>query len=127
MNHHHHHAVHPRFEHLVSPKHNVTNENQSQAHQMFRQIAGNTKATEHTVTGFTNPSSTGVLYASDRATANGWTFGDKAWANLGQGAPETSKIPGGSERLRSIVIDDDSDLEVRDLPTLTGFVRPADL
>ncbi|THH19479.1 hypothetical protein EW146_g1708 [Bondarzewia mesenterica] len=83
-------------------------EKDSEAHQIFRQSAGhNPKAVlpqtinpeEETVPGIQHPGSTGVIYCSDRAMANGFNYASShEWANLGQGAPEVGPIPGATER-----------------------------
>ncbi|KAJ3236530.1 hypothetical protein HDU78_004534 [Chytriomyces hyalinus] len=52
--------------------------------------------------GFDHPPTTGVIYVMDRATAKGWTYGDKSWGNFGQGAPEVGPIPDAIERPLSI-------------------------
>lgn len=38
----------------------------------------------------------------DRATAQGFSYDNKEWANFGQGAPEVGPIPGASPRPGSI-------------------------
>lgn len=49
---------------------------------------------EETVPGIEHPGSTGVIYCSDRAMANGFTYANASeWANLGQGAPEVGTLP----------------------------------
>ena len=64
---------------------------------------------EETVPGIVHPGSTGVIYCSDRASANGFSSATKnEWANLGQGAPEAGPIPGGSERPSSIPVPEES-------------------
>ncbi|ETW86171.1 hypothetical protein HETIRDRAFT_457659 [Heterobasidion irregulare TC 32-1] len=83
-------------------------EKDSEAHQIFRSSAGhNPKAVlpqtinpdEETVPGIQHPGSTGVIYCSDRAMANGFNYASShEWANLGQGAPEVGPIPGATER-----------------------------
>ncbi|KAI5478228.1 hypothetical protein MNV49_005293 [Pseudohyphozyma bogoriensis] len=83
-----------------------THEDHSEAHQVFRAQPGHGKGSGPSVgkeevdqvAGVTSPGSTGVLYCSERATANGWTFDNDEWANFGQGAPEVGPIPGGTER-----------------------------
>jgi hypothetical protein len=51
------------------------------------------------VPGVVHPGSTGVIYCSDRAAANGFTVAEAGeWANMGQGAPEAGPIPGSSNR-----------------------------
>jgi len=48
---------------------------------------------------------TGVIYVMTEATQRGFSYGDPAWANLGQGAPETGAIPDGPPRLSGITVD----------------------
>ncbi|KAL8281109.1 hypothetical protein RQP46_006467 [Phenoliferia psychrophenolica] len=82
-------------------------EDESAAHKLFRskpghQVKGQAvhkdAEKDPQVIGVESPGSTGVLYCSERATANGWTFENEEWANFGQGAPEVGPIPGGSDR-----------------------------
>ena len=88
---------------------------------------------EETVPGILHPGSTGVIYTSNRAAANGFTESDPEWANMGmsismwrddaasatvvlmsthllfatgQGAPEVGPIPGAPSRPTSISIAD---------------------
>ena len=64
---------------------------------------------EETVPGILHPGSTGVIYCSDRAMANGFSYADcHAWSNLGQGAPEVGPIPGAPERPTSFQMPEDS-------------------
>ncbi|KAF8205765.1 aminotransferase [Mycena galopus ATCC 62051] len=87
-------------------------EHESEAHQIFRQAAGHTvKASlpqtvnpdEETVPGIEHPGSTGVIYCSDRAMANGFSYAaSHQWSNLGQGAPEVGEIPNAAPRITSI-------------------------
>lgn len=61
-------------------------------------------------------SRTGVIYASTRAKQ--WGFkgpGDPDWGNLGQGAPETSVIPGQPERKTSVDTSDEHTNEYGDV------------
>lgn len=54
---------------------------------------------EETVPGILHPGSTGVIYCSDRAMANGFSYAAQhEWSNLGQGAPEVGPIPDGPPR-----------------------------
>lgn len=48
---------------------------------------------------------TGVIYVVAEAAKLGYHTGDPAWANLGQGMPETGPLPGGPARLPQIQID----------------------
>lgn len=64
---------------------------------------------EETVPGIVHPGSTGVIYCSDRAMANGFSYAQShQWANLGQGAPEVGDIPNAPPRPTSITIPTDS-------------------
>lgn len=64
---------------------------------------------EETVPGIEHPGSTGVIYCSDRAMANGFSYtSSHEWSNLGQGAPEVGPIPGAPERPNSIPMPLDS-------------------
>jgi len=61
------------------------------------------------VPGIEHPGSTGVIYCSDRAMANGFSYTcSHEWANLGQGAPEVGSIPGAPERPNTITVPVDS-------------------
>jgi len=51
---------------------------------------------------------TGVIYVMTEASRRGFTRGDAAWTNFGQGAPETGPLPGSPERVTSIDVDDAS-------------------
>ncbi|KAG5637760.1 hypothetical protein H0H81_003327 [Sphagnurus paluster] len=100
-------------------------EKESEAHQassvaesIFRQAAGHqpkgvnpemVNPDEETVPGIEHPGSTGVIYCSDRAMANGFSYANShEWANLGQGAPEVGPIPDAPARPNSIPIPVDS-------------------
>jgi len=88
-------------------------EKDSEAHRIFRAHPGHKSRgvmpqevhpEEETVPGIEHPGSTGVIYCSDRAMANGFTYTDPGWANLGQGAPEVGPIPGSPERSTTITV-----------------------
>ncbi|KAF7337977.1 hypothetical protein MVEN_02021300 [Mycena venus] len=108
-----------RFKDIVldAMKH-YKHEHESEAHQIFRQAAGHSvKAAlpqtinpdEETVPGIEHPGSTGVIYCSDRAMANGFSYAaSHEWSNLGQGAPEVGEIPNAAPRLTSIPLPTDS-------------------
>ncbi|OJA10209.1 hypothetical protein AZE42_05130 [Rhizopogon vesiculosus] len=95
-------------------------EKESEAHQIFRQQAGHQpkglnflpqtiNPEEETVPGIEHPGSTGVIYCSDRAIANGFSYASSHdWANLGQGAPEVGPIPNAPPRPDSIPMPVDS-------------------
>ncbi len=57
------------------------------------------------IPGFRRVPRTGVIYVMHRARREGYTPGDPAWANLGQGMPEAGPIPGAPPRIESIRID----------------------
>jgi aspartate/methionine/tyrosine aminotransferase len=48
---------------------------------------------------------TGVIYVMAEAAKAGYTPGDEHWVNLGQGMPETGKLPGGPARRAAVSID----------------------
>jgi aspartate/methionine/tyrosine aminotransferase len=48
---------------------------------------------------------TGVIYVMAEAAKLGYSAGDAQWINLGQGMPETGKLPGGPARRASVAID----------------------
>jgi len=93
-------------------------EKESEAHQIFRQAAGHqpkglvpetVNPDEETVPGIQHPGSTGVIYCSDRAMANGFNYAQAhEWANLGQGAPEVGPIPNAPDRPLAIPMPTDS-------------------
>ncbi|KAF8844423.1 PLP-dependent transferase [Paxillus ammoniavirescens] len=93
-------------------------EKESEAHQIFRQQAGHqpkgvlpetVNPEEETVPGIEHPGSTGVIYCSDRAIANGFSYANSHdWANLGQGAPEVGPLPNAPSRPDSVPIPIDS-------------------
>jgi hypothetical protein len=85
--------------------------------QIFRQAGGHqpkgvpqtVNFEEETVPGIEHPGSTGVIYCSDRAMANGFSYASShEWANLGQGAPEVGPIPDAPNRPTSIDMPTDS-------------------
>jgi hypothetical protein len=64
---------------------------------------------EETVPGIQHPGSTGVIYCSDRAQANGFNYASShEWSNLGQGAPEVGPIPGAPTRPTKVEYDFDA-------------------
>ncbi|EIN07107.1 aminotransferase [Punctularia strigosozonata HHB-11173 SS5] len=93
-------------------------ESDSEAHQIFREAAGHkprgvlpqtVNPEEETVPGVLHPGSTGVIYCSDRAMANGFSNATAhEWANMGQGAPEVGPIPDAPARPTSIEVPLDS-------------------
>ncbi len=48
---------------------------------------------------------TGVIYVMTEAKAAGYTPGDPAWTNFGQGQPETGDLPGATARVMNVQID----------------------
>ncbi|CBQ73069.1 conserved hypothetical protein [Sporisorium reilianum SRZ2] len=98
----------------------IHHEDQSEAHRIFRSHPGHNGARRAStistadVSAFKaqlshdeigerfpaiqHPGSTGVIYVTDRATSNGFYYGNPEWANLGQGAPEVGNIEGGAPR-----------------------------
>ncbi|KAJ7074080.1 aminotransferase [Mycena amicta] len=93
-------------------------EDDSEAHKIFRASAGHQPkhtapeavgADEETVPGILHPGSTGVIYCSDRAMANGFSYAaSHEWANLGQGAPEVGEIPNAPVRPKTVDLPVDS-------------------
>jgi N-succinyldiaminopimelate aminotransferase len=57
---------------------------------------------------------TGVIYVMAEAARRGYRPG-AGWANLGQGMPETGRLPGGPPRLEDVIIDP-ADLEYAPVP-----------
>ncbi|KAF5388925.1 hypothetical protein D9757_005131 [Collybiopsis confluens] len=96
----------------------MKHEKDSEAHQIFRQSAGHApkgvlpqtvNPDEETVPGIEHPGSTGVIYCSERAIANGFSYtAQHEWANLGQGAPEVGVIPNAPPRPTTIEMSEDS-------------------
>jgi aspartate/methionine/tyrosine aminotransferase len=56
------------------------------------------------IPGFRFVPRTGVIYVMHEAMAHGFSYDDPAWANLGQGSPETGPIPGAPPRIEQVVI-----------------------
>lgn len=82
-------------------------EKDSKAHQLFRSYPGHDHSTGDSsgahpgagkMPGITSPGATGVIYCTDRAMANGFTYDSQEWVNLGQGAPEVGPIPDAPKR-----------------------------
>jgi aspartate/methionine/tyrosine aminotransferase len=74
--------------------------------------------------GFRNVPRTGVIYVMTEAAKRGFNEDRHLWANLGQGAPETSEIEGAPERIKSISFstDDHEYAPVAGLPELRDAV-----
>eukprot|EP01103_Thecamoeba_quadrilineata_P003721 TRINITY_DN13472_c0_g1_i1.p1 TRINITY_DN13472_c0_g1~~TRINITY_DN13472_c0_g1_i1.p1 ORF type:complete len:472 (-),score=86.61 TRINITY_DN13472_c0_g1_i1:49-1464(-) len=81
-------------------------EQNSQSHQTLRSYPGNNNppSEEKKIHGIEHPSSTGVIYVMDRAMHEGFSYGNKEWANFGQGAPEVGHIEGCNDKPTSIQI-----------------------
>lgn len=60
---------------------------------------------------------TGVIYVMTEAARRGYFYGNAAWANLGQGAPETGALEGGPPRVTQINLNDE-DHEYAPVPGL---------
>jgi aspartate/methionine/tyrosine aminotransferase len=56
------------------------------------------------IPGFRQVPRTGVIYVMHKATLRGFHYDNPAWANLGQGAPETGPLPGAPPRIEQISI-----------------------
>ncbi|PWN53857.1 PLP-dependent transferase [Violaceomyces palustris] len=84
----------------------IHHETESEAHRIFRNHPGHgrdrDKKEEEHLPGIKHPGSTGVIYVTDRASANGFYYGNPEWGNLGQGAPEVGDIPGAVPKPDSI-------------------------
>ncbi|PVF95854.1 PLP-dependent transferase [Serendipita vermifera] len=89
----------------------MKNEGDSEAHQIYRSYTGHgvkgqpatINPDEETIPGVVHPGSTGVIYCTDRAIANGFSYADShSWSNLGQGAPEVGPIPDAPPRPTTI-------------------------
>ncbi|MCB9682578.1 MAG: pyridoxal phosphate-dependent aminotransferase [Alphaproteobacteria bacterium] len=67
---------------------------------------------------------TGVIYVMTEAARAGYTPTDPAWANLGQGAPETGPLAGAPARIQSVDLthDDHEYAPVDGLPELRDAV-----
>ncbi|GAA6008137.1 hypothetical protein JCM11491_001898 [Sporobolomyces phaffii] len=105
-------------------------ESSSEAHQLFRSRPGHSHHSKgkepHVVPGVVHPGSTGVLYVTERATANGFSAASSEWANFGQGAPETGPIPGIAPRPTTINLEELSQqagCDVNEYAPATGVVE----
>ena len=61
----------------------------------------------HAQTAFRVVPKTGVIYVMTEAARRGYTPTSSAWANLGQGAPETGPLPNSPPRIHTIDVEDD--------------------
>ncbi|KAI9436515.1 aminotransferase [Russula earlei] len=104
---------------IIDASKQYKHEEESEAHQIYRQSAGHkvkhlvlpqtVNPEEETVPGIQHPGSTGVIYCSDRAQANGFNYASShEWSNLGQGAPEVGPIPDAPARPVKIEYDYDA-------------------
>ncbi len=59
---------------------------------------------EQRMPGFRDVPRTGVIYVMHRATERGFSYANKSWANLGQGAPETGELPGAPPRIDKLTM-----------------------
>lgn len=57
------------------------------------------------IPGFRPVPKTGVIYVMSEAAKQGFQYDHPAWANLGQGSPETGSIPGAPPRITNLSID----------------------
>ena len=57
------------------------------------------------IPGFRPVPKTGVIYVMTEAAKHGFHYEHPAWANLGQGSPETGPIPGAPPRIAHLAID----------------------
>lgn len=58
-----------------------------------------------TIPGFRKVHQTGVIYVMQKASEKGFQYGDPAWVNLGQGAPETGFLEGALPRIETLNMD----------------------
>jgi len=91
----------------------------SEAHSVYRQYH------QHSQNGkdfsmFQKVSKTGVIYATSRANAHGFSHTDEEWANMGQGAPETGPLVNAPTRNFTLEIPDE-DLEYQPTAGSTEF------
>lgn len=54
------------------------------------------------IAAFSTVPRTGVIYVTTEAAARGWRSGERSWANLGQGSPETGPLPGAPPRVEAL-------------------------
>jgi hypothetical protein len=67
------------------------NEKSSPVDSASRRDVGTTASPTAEFPMFHTVMKTGVIYATSRAVSHGFTGDDSSWANMGQGAPETSE------------------------------------
>jgi aspartate/methionine/tyrosine aminotransferase len=63
---------------------------------------------QQSIPGFRSVPRTGVIYVTHEATRHGFAYGNPAWANLGQGSPETGDLPGAPPRVTEVKISEAS-------------------
>lgn len=63
---------------------------------------------------------TGVIYVMTEAARHGYTGGDPAWTNLGQGQPETGPLDGAPDRVGLVGVEGE-DLEYAPVPGVTDL------
>src|SRR5882724_1258989 len=63
---------------------------------------------QNSIPGFRSVPRTGVIYVTHEATRHGFSYGNPAWANLGQGSPETGEIPDAPARITEFKISEAS-------------------
>jgi aspartate/methionine/tyrosine aminotransferase len=56
------------------------------------------------IPGFRFVPRTGVIYVMHEAAQHGFSYDDPAWANLGQGSPETGPLPDAPARIETLAI-----------------------
>ena len=61
-------------------------------------------SSDRTISAFRPVPRTGVIYVTTEAAKLGFTYGDPAWCNLGQGQPETGELPGAPPRRSAVPI-----------------------
>jgi len=100
--------------------------NSSEAHSVYCQYHQHSVSSEddqHNGADFSmfqKVSKTGVIYATSRANAHGFSHTDEEWANMGQGAPETGPLENSPERNLTLTIQDD-ELEYGPVSGCTEF------
>ncbi|WWD04926.1 hypothetical protein V865_002997 [Kwoniella europaea PYCC6329] len=101
----------------------IKHETDSEAHQLLRKYIDDRQDVNEsgpTIPGILHPGATGVTYCTDRAMANGYSYDDDQWANLGQGAPEVGPLPDGPPRPQTIDLSQWGD-EVNEYGPTTGI------
>ncbi|GAA99921.1 uncharacterized protein L969DRAFT_46145 [Mixia osmundae IAM 14324] len=105
---------------VIAKADKADDETSQEAHRIFRDAHKNSgKPADHGMPGILGVPSTGVLYVTERATANGFSPSDKTWCNAGQGAPETGPLEGDPGRIDQIDLRPFGD-EVHEYAPTTG-------